>query len=132
MSDKLIGIACLTGFFGDAGLQLLSKYNGIGADIIGATSGWGLKPYFKLHGSFESLCIAAGMMSMFYIFYLYVLRLPPVLYYLALYGIILDLLFRKFRLFPTLDGYYKALNYFWSGFWGAIPMMLPVMIAHNL
>jgi hypothetical protein len=125
MNNKLVSIACLTGFFGDAGLQMLTKYTT-------RASGWGLIPYFKQHGSFEALCIAAGMMTIFYIFYLYVLRLPPRLYYLAIYGIILDLLFRKFRLFSSLDGYYKALNYFWSGFWGAVPMMLPVIIANSI
>ena len=124
MSAKLVTISCLTGFFGDASLQFMTKTLGLG----GAT-GWGLKPYFALHGTGEALCVAAGMMSMFYIIYLYLLKLPPVWYYLALYGIVLDLLFRLFRLFTSLDGYYKSLNYFWSAFWGAVPMVLPLVIA---
>ena len=124
MSAKLVTISCLTGFFGDASLQFMTKTLG-----LGGPTGWGLKPYFALHGTGEALCVAAGMMSMFYIIYLYLLKLPPVWYYLALYGIILDLLFRLFRLFTSLDGYYKSLNYFWSAFWGAVPMVLPLVIA---
>jgi len=123
MSDKLVTIACLTGFFGDASLQLMTKKFG-----MGGPTGWGLKPYFALHGTGEALCVAAGMMSIFYIIYLYILRLPPVWYYLAIYGIVLDFIFRKLRLFQSLDGYYKALNYFWSAFWGAVPMVMPLLV----
>ena len=119
MSDNLVSIACLTGFFGDALLQFGSKFG----------SGWGLKPYFKQHGSIESLFVATGMMGLFYAIYFTILGLPAVWYYLALYGIVLDLIFRETRLFPSLDGYYKALNYFWSGFWGAVPLMMPFYIA---
>jgi hypothetical protein len=123
MSDKLVTIACLTGFFGDASLQLMTKKFG-----MGGPTGWGLKQYFALHGTGEALCVAAGMMSIFYIIYLYILRLPPVWYYLAIYGIVLDFIFRKLRLFQSLDGYYKALNYFWSAFWGAVPMVMPLLV----
>jgi len=121
-AGKLISIACVTGFAGDAGLQLLTK-------IMGGPSGWGLLPYFKQHGAAESLFIAGGMMTIFYVIYLYVLGLPPNLYYLAIYGIILDYIFRKTMLFPSLQGYYNHLNYFWSAFWGAIPMILPLVIS---
>lgn len=124
MSEKLVSIACVTGFLGDAFLQFITKYT-----HLGGPTGWGLKPYFKQHGSGEALCIAAGMMTVFYIIYLYILRLPLGFFYLAIYGVVLDLIFRKFRLFQSLDGYYKSLNYFWSGFWGAIPMILPLLIA---
>jgi hypothetical protein len=115
----IISVSCLTGFFGDAALQIATKYLGFN---------WGLKQYFIYHGSGEALCIASGMMTLFYIFYIYVLRLPLNYTYLAIYGIILDFIFRKTMVFNSLQGYYKALNYFWSAFWGAIPMILPLFI----
>ena len=118
---KLISYSCITGFVGDAGLQFLTQYMG-----MGGPSGWGLKPYFKLHGSVEALFIAGGMMSIFYIIYFYILSYPANWIYLSIYGIILDLIFRETMLFPSLDGYYKHLNYFWSGVWGAIPMIMPL------
>jgi hypothetical protein len=118
---QLISLSCFTGFFGDAGLQFLSRF-------MGGPTGWGLKAYFKQHGSAESLFIASGMMTLFYVIYIYILGFPISLYYLAIYGIILDYIFRVMRLFPSLDGYYKSLNYFWSAFWGAIPLMMPLII----
>ena len=124
MTEKLVSIACVTGFVGDASLQILTKYLGMGS----STGGWGLKKYFKQHGSPEALFIAGGMMTIFYVIYIYFLRLPLTWYYLALYGIILDYIFRKLEIFPSLDGYYKALNYFWSAFWGAVPLLLPFLI----
>jgi hypothetical protein len=75
MNEKLVTISCITGFFGDAGLQLLTKKFG-----MGGSTGWGLKPYFSQHGTGEALCVASGMMTLFYIIFLYVLRLPPVWY----------------------------------------------------
>ena len=120
MDGNLLASACLTGFFGDAGLQILTKkFN------LGGPSGWGLKPYFALHGSAEALFIAAGMMTIFYVAYL--AFLPVNWIYLAVYGIILDLFFRKTMLFSSLTGYYGHLNYFWSAFWGAVPMLMPLM-----
>lgn len=120
MDGKLLASACLTGFLGDAGLQVLTKkFN------MGGPSGWGLKPYFALHGAAESLFIAGGMMTLFYV--LYLAFLPVNWIYLAVYGIILDLIFRKTMLFTSLVGYYENLNYFWSGFWGAVPMIMPLM-----
>ena len=116
--NNIITIATMTGFFGDLSLQFLSRYG----------TGWGLRPYFQQHGPAEALCIASGMMALFYILYVDVLKLPPNIYYLALYGVILDLLFRKFRIFPSLDGYYRHLNYFWSAVWGIIPMIIPYLI----
>jgi len=116
----LNGISCVIGFVGDSLLQLGAKLN------LGGPTGWGLKPYFKQHGSVESLFIAGGMMTIFYVIYLYLLPFQVNYINLAIYGIILDLIFRKTRLFPSLDGYYKHLNYFWSGFWGAVPLMMPL------
>ena len=116
--EKLISIACFVGFIGDFLLQILAKkYD------------WGLKDYFKQHGSIESLFIAGGMMSLFYIIYI-LLKLPLNYKYLAIYGIVLDFLFRKFMIFPSLKGYYSHLNYFWSAVWGAIPLMLPLLISN--
>lgn len=115
----IISISCLTGFFGDALLQIATKYYDFD---------WGLRKYFSYHGSGEALCIASGMMTLFYIIYIYILRLPLNYTYLIIYGIILDYIFRKTMVFQSLDGYYKALNYFWSAVWGAIPMILPLFI----
>jgi hypothetical protein len=118
----LVSISFLVGFFGDLTLQIASPR-------IGGPTGWGLTPYFKQHGKAESLFIAGGMMALFFIIYLYIFRLKPNYLYLAIYGIILDLLFRWFRIFPSLDGYYEYLNYFWSGFWQAFSMILPLLVS---
>ena len=123
----IITLATITGFVGDALLQIFTKYL-----HLGGTTGWGLLPYFSQHGSVESTFIAGGMMAIFYIAYIKLLLLPLRLDFLALYGIILDLMFREWCIFPSLDGYYKALNYFWSAFWGAIPMVIPLMISHMI
>jgi putative flippase GtrA len=118
---QLIIIACLAGFIGDYILQILITF-------MGGKTGWGLREYFKEHGSAESVFIAGGMMTLFYIIYLILLGLPPLWYYLAIYGILLDLFFRETMIFPSLQGYYEHLNYFWSAFWGAVPMILPLGI----
>jgi hypothetical protein len=117
---ELVGVACITGFVGDFILQLAVKHG------FGGVTGWGLKEYFQQHGSAEALFIAGGMMSIFYVIYL--LFLEPNIWYLAIFGILLDLLFRKTMIFSSLKGYYKHLNYFWSAVWGAIPMMIPYFI----
>jgi hypothetical protein len=115
----LVSTAFLVGFFGDATLQVISPR-------LGGPTGWGLNQYFEQHGKAEALFIAGGMMALFYMIYLYVFKLPPTYLYMIIYGIILDLLFRQFRIFPSLDGYYEYLNYFWSGFWQAFSMVLPL------
>ena len=117
----IVSVSLLTGFFGDFILQLLTKYTN-----LGGKTGWGLIPYFSQHGSIEALFTAAGMMGIFYVIYLYVLRLPLNYIYLAIFGVLLDFIFRKMELFPSLDGYYRHLNYFWSVVWGAIPMIMPL------
>ena len=124
---KHISIACFTGFIGDAMLQALTQFWN-----FGGKTGWGLIEYFRLHGAAESMFIAGGMMTLFYVLYLVVFGFPAKWYYLAIYGIILDLIFRKTMLFSSLTGYYKQLNYFWSGFWGAVPMMMPLGIVYLL
>jgi len=127
---SLLAIVFLTGMVGDFLLQSLEGVSPNGEC-------WGLKPYFLRHGSIESVCIAGGMMTFFYIIFISCFQslfekseenIYRIIIYLGIYGIILDLLFREFRIFPTLDGYYAYLNYFWSAFWGAIPMILPFLI----
>jgi hypothetical protein len=118
----LVSIATLVGFFGDILLQLLVKYN---------VGNWGLKDYFKQHGSAESMFVAAGMMAIFYVIYI-ISGLPLKIGYIAVYGVILDLIFRLTRLFPSLDGYYASLNYVESAIWGIIPMIIPLLIYQYL
>jgi len=113
----LLVLAFLTGFFGDAILQTLVHYKW----------DWGLKQYFEQHGIAESMFIAGGMLTFFYIIYI-VIKCPMKWYYIAIYGIILDLIFRVTGIFPSLKGYYEHLNYFWSAFWGAIPMLVPFVL----
>ena len=126
MSD-IISIAFLTGFIGDSLLQIGSKQF-----CMGGSSGWGLKDYFEQHGAAESLCIAGGMMTFFYIIYYYTVGFRFNIYvnyiFLAIYGILLDFIFRKTMIFNSLTGYYKHFNFFWSAVWGAIPLMLPFFI----
>jgi hypothetical protein len=119
--EKLIVLACLVGFVGDATLQIAVN-NG-----MGGPTGWGLKDYFKLHGSTESMFIAGGMMAFFYGVFV-IFKIPFTFINLAVYGIVLDYLFRTFMIFPSLKGYYEQLNYFWSAVWGAIPLCLPFLI----
>ena len=107
---QLIVISCLVGFTGDTLLQIGSK--------LGGPTSWGLKSIF----------IAGGMMTIFYIIYLYFLQLPINYVYLAIYGIILDFIFRITMIFPSLSEYYNYFNYFWSAVWGAIPLVLPLFI----
>jgi len=114
MEDLLI-LACFTGFFGDMTLQFMNKDKGL------------LHGYFIQHGRAESVCIAAGMMTIFYAIYIK-LNLPLNIPCIALYAIVLDLLFRKFRIFPSLDTYYSTLNYFWSAIWAIIPMLIPFIL----
>ena len=121
-NNDIITIACLVGMLGDSLLQILVK------EEVGD---WGLKKYFEKHGSAESICIAGGMMTLFYIIYLE-LKIPLKYEYLALYGIVLDFLFRKSGIFPSLDDYYNSLNYLQSAIWGAIPMMLPLLVFQKI
>lgn len=121
--SRLLTISCLTGFIGDATLQLLFRFTN-----IGGKTGCGLNEYFRQHGAAESVFIAGGMMTLFYVIYLSILGLPVVWYYLAIYGIIIDIIFRKTMLFSSLKGYYRYFNYFWSAFWIAVPMIIPLGI----
>jgi len=73
----------------------------------------------------EAMTIVGGMTALFYMIYVVILNLPIKWYYLAIYGVILDLIFRITMVFPSLKGYYENLNYFCSAVWGAIPILLP-------
>ena len=120
----LVGIACATGIVGDSLLQLGA------ANGLGGPTGWGLDEYFKQHGRAESIFIAGGMMV---IFFLILICTPwptrPITFIvLAIYGVLLDLLFREAMIFKSLRGYYEYFNYFWSAVWGAIPLMMPLLI----
>lgn len=121
----LLTITCLTGFFGDMLLQILVSLG------FGGPTGWGLKSYFLQHGRLESMFIAAGMMTVFFILY-DMTGLPLTYTNLIIYGILLDVVFRKTNAFPSLTEYYKNTNYFWSAFWGAVPMILPLIISRNI
>lgn len=114
----LVAWACLVGFLGDALLQALVN-NGVGD--------WGLSSYFAQHGRYESMFVAAGMLGVFYALYI-ALGLPIKVLWLAVYGVILDLVFRKTVLFPSLQGYYAHLGYIESAVWGAIPLVLPYLL----
>lgn len=121
----IVSLSCIVGFTGDALLQILTKF-------MGGNSGWGLKPYFKQHGSIESLFIAGGMLAIFYIIFIYIFVdifcVPLTWYSICIYAITLDLLFRISMIFPSLKGYYNHLNYFWSAIWAIIPMIIPFLL----
>lgn len=117
---SLLAIACITGFIGDMLLQI-----GVKQLHLGGPTGWGLKGYFSQHGSAESTFIAGGMMTIFYVL---LGSLPKTYTGLAIYGVILDFIFRKTMLFASLKEYYEYFNYFWSAVWGAIPMIIPLLI----
>ena len=118
---ELVAAAAIVGFVGDATLQLLVKNTDFN---------WGLRTYFAQHGWAESLFLAAGMLAIFFAAYIYGTGLPVTLVTMAIYGVLLDLLFRETMVFPSLQGYYDHLNYFWSAVWGAIPMMLPLALVY--
>lgn len=118
---NLIGIACLTGLIGDFTLQTGVKMG------LGGPTGWGLKEYFKQHGSGEAMFTAAGMMALFYTLFL-MSGIKVNFRNLAIYGVLLDLIFRKLMIFGSLKGYYEYFNYFWSAVWGIIPLCLPLAI----
>lgn len=118
----MVVLACLTGFVGDFLLQM-------GADV-GYDPG-NLLPYFKQHGRPEALCIGGGLMAICY--YLYSLFLPYNFWYLALYGVLLDIFFRYTMFFDSLRPYYADLSPWWSmSVGGAMPAVLPFLISKLL
>jgi len=117
----VVSVAFLVGFFGDLFLQILCK---------STSFDYGLRDYFTQHNGPEALFIAGGMMALFMIIY-NLTGLPLKWQYLAVYGVILDLLFRTFNIFPSLEGYYSSLNHFWSGLWQSVSMVL-ILVAYRL
>ena len=115
-----LAVVTLTGFFGDAFLQILVKKFGYD---------WGLKSYFEQHGTAEALFLGAGLMAILFIIYIYILKLPLSYTNLAIYGIIIDIIFRKTMVFNTLTDYYNVQNYFETMIiGGSLPAMLPLLI----
>jgi hypothetical protein len=73
---------------------------------LGGQTGWGLNDYFKKHGRAESIFIAGGMMVIFYLIFITAgkfVNLPINFFLLAIYGVLLDLLFREAMIFKSLD-----------------------------
>lgn len=122
----LITISSIVGLVLDFFLQLSTRYFN-----LGGKNGFGLKSYFLYHGTFESLCIASGMMVITFIIYLYFLPFNVNYLNLAIYGILIDFIFRQTMIFKDLISYYKQFNYFWTALFSAITMMIPYMI-YNL
>lgn len=113
---SFIRAAIIVGLLGDLTLQLIVKNSN---DI----NKFGLKTYFEKHGSLESLFIAAGMTSSFAMLYKFIdpkLNAPLMI----LYGASLDILFRKYRLFESLDDYYNIEPYYYTILWAIIPMFM--------
>jgi hypothetical protein len=121
-NTRLIVIAVLTGFLGDLILQLMVNKKILGADK------WGLDPYFAQHGKAEASFIAGGIMGGFYSLYA-LTGLPFKLQYMAIYGLIIDLIYRHARVFPSLDKYYENVGYFGTVVVGAVvPLCIPLLI----
>lgn len=117
-------ISFFVGFFGDILLQTTIKIIPENKDIAG------LRPYFKQHGRIESVFIASGLMFLAaYIFQLTKFKLNYI--NLFLFGGFLDILFRFFRIFPSLDTYYIAMNPVESFIWAGIPMIIPLFILNS-
>jgi hypothetical protein len=118
---ELLPTAFFVGFIGYLILQLM----------VSDKLDWGLREYFKQHGKIESMFIAGGLLTFFYIVIIQ-LKIPMTYTNLAIYGIIMDLLFRKLNIFPSLSVYYQTHNYFQTGvLGGAIPMMLPLFFKNK-
>lgn len=117
----LIAIAIIVGFVGDAGTQLVTRTK------LGGVTGFGLTHYFKQHGKAESMFIASGIMGFFYTLYAFT-GLPFRLQYLSIYGIILDLIFRYGKIFPSLHGYYQNSIPATAIIGAVIPFILPLLI----
>lgn len=103
----------LIGIIGDAILQSCFQEN----------DDYGLKSYFKQHGSIESLFIAGGMLGG--------LSLIPSFFNfeqnpdkLFIFGCFLDAIFRKTRIMPSLNSYYNHLSIPFTLAWGGIPFLM--------
>lgn len=114
--------ALITGIVGDFILQMITKYHPAGNFA-------GLKDYFNIHGSVESLFIAGGMLAFFGLM-MDILIINKSIVNLIIVGAVLDIIFRFYRLFPSLDGYYAALSIPNSIIWGSIPMVMPLILVN--
>lgn len=115
-------IACTyTGFIGDAVLQLVANYRG---DLAG------LNAYFKQHGRIESLFIATGIMALCGIIWItFAGQLWNSFIAIAIYGFVLDVIWRQFNLFPSLNStLYAQTTQIESGIWGSISIVIPLAI----
>ncbi len=112
------------GVVGDALLQIISAYTNKGEE-------WGLNTHFREHGKLASLFIAGGMTTGTYLLSMVFQpfwRTPPYgkpsMVILAATGAMLDVLFRKYMLMPSLRDYYRQLSPGMSVFWAAFPSAL--------
>ena len=116
---KFLVVVALTGFFGDLFLQFCVKY--LGFD-------WGLEQYFSEHGTAESLTLGAGLMTILFVIY-FIFPFEINYINLAIYGIVLDIIFRQTMIFQSLTDYYNVQNHFETMIiGGALPVMLPLFI----
>lgn len=107
----------LFGVIGDAALQVISAKTSKGDE-------WGLKTHFQEHGWLSSLFIAGGMTTGTYWLAQIVARGKPSMVILGATGALLDVMFRRYMLMPSLRGYYSKLSPGMSAFWGAFPAAL--------
>ena len=108
----------LVGVAGDAALQTIALVKPNFA---------GLGDYFKIHGPFKSVMIAGSMLAGFDLVY-QMTGLPVNFVSMAIYGGVLDVAFRYGHPYfmPSLSGYYEALSFPVSVFWGAFSEVLPL------
>ena len=125
MNLDLVTIALLTGMIGDLILQILSKF---------FSNGLGLKTYFATHGILESMFIAGGLLAFVYVLYQYIIDKYKItttitLVDLMIMAIILDLLFRYLKLFPSLKYYYRTYSIpITMTFGSIIPILIPYVL----
>lgn len=120
----------VVGFVGDAGLNFLTQV----AKVLDA----GLVDYFPLHGTFEALCIAGGLVALVTfvsliiwtrVFKMSLYDFIPTAIYLFIFGAVLDLAFRYLHLMPTLDGMYEYLSIPVSMFFAGSPLVAAYVLA---
>lgn len=118
-TTKLLIIAFALGFFGDLITQLIVKSNRFG--------NWGLNNYFAKHGVMESAFIAAGVVVGFYAFWIG-LGLPLKWQFILPVAIVLDFMWNKAHIFPSLDEYYKQPWFMRTILGVVIPFILPLIL----
>jgi hypothetical protein len=124
-SSTITTAAMAVGLIGDGILNWAtqdgSKYN------------FGLRGYFKTHGSLEAMFIAGTIMWVTMWLALKAWphgnRHPHIILFLFLFGSITDILYRELRLMPSLDGMYEEFSPMVSMFWAGGPLVLAYLIA---